>query len=165
MSKLAQTRFDRSLVPPAEPFFRANVAKFRARGRRATGLCPFHKDTNPSLSIDLDRGLFHCFTCKASGDIPGFVMLRDGVSFPDACRSLGAWRDDKPLGAREYRRKKHERQRITEQAAHLAERERCLRLEYREQILSLERGTREMRSKLREFKPGQIDTEDYAACG
>lgn len=82
-------------LPPAEVFFRDNVQRFRARDRRATGLCPFHKDRNPSLSMDLDRGLFHCFTCGASGgDVVDFVMLRDGVKFPRACQILGTWDDD-----------------------------------------------------------------------
>ncbi len=40
--------------------------------------CPFHKggqETNPSFSINLDLGLFHCFTCKASGNIPQLLTM------------------------------------------------------------------------------------------
>jgi hypothetical protein len=47
------------------------------RGRRA-GLvrCRFHApDQHPSLSIDLDRGLFHCHTCGAQGGVTSFAEL------------------------------------------------------------------------------------------
>lgn len=41
-------------------------------------ICPFHADSNPSLSLSNEKGLFHCFGCGASGDIISFVrMLED----------------------------------------------------------------------------------------
>jgi hypothetical protein len=43
--------------------------------------------------MDLDRGLFHCFTCAVGGNIVNFVMLRDGVKYPRACQILGCWDD------------------------------------------------------------------------
>ena len=48
--------------------------QFRRTGNnRATALCPFHEDTNPSLSMDGDRGLYKCFSCGAGGDVYNFV--------------------------------------------------------------------------------------------
>lgn len=85
------SRFRPERVPPADVFFHDNVEKFRARGRRATGLCPFHEDTHPSLSIDLERGLFHCFACGAGGDVIRFVELRDKCSPKQAAITLGCW--------------------------------------------------------------------------
>jgi len=35
-------------------------------------VCPFHADTNPSLSLDDQKGLFHCFGCHVSGNIIKF---------------------------------------------------------------------------------------------
>lgn len=29
--------------------------------------CPFHDETNPSLSIDEDQGIWHCFSCGKGG--------------------------------------------------------------------------------------------------
>lgn len=40
---------------------------------RATCLCPFHDDTNPSMSIDGNRGIFKCFSCGAGGNVFTFV--------------------------------------------------------------------------------------------
>ena len=52
------------------------------------GLCPFHDDTNPSLSVNQEKLLFHCFGCGAEGDIFNFVMKVEGVEFPEALRSV-----------------------------------------------------------------------------
>lgn len=35
-------------------------------GSETLVLCPFHNDTNPSASISLEKGLFHCFSCHTS---------------------------------------------------------------------------------------------------
>ncbi|MFT5488357.1 MAG: DNA primase [Alphaproteobacteria bacterium] len=51
-----------------------------------TVLCPFHDDRQPSLSINLDRKLFHCFACQAKGDILDFVAKIEDISLPDAAR-------------------------------------------------------------------------------
>lgn len=43
-------------------------------GERATCLCPFHDDTNPSLKIDGRRGIFKCFSCGTAGNAVKFVQ-------------------------------------------------------------------------------------------
>jgi len=51
------------------------LPQFRRTGEdRATCLCPFHDDRNPSLSIDGSRGIFKCFSCGAGGDVYSFVQ-------------------------------------------------------------------------------------------
>lgn len=37
--------------------------------------CPFHGDTNPSLSLNEELGLFRCFGCKVSGNIIKFYAM------------------------------------------------------------------------------------------
>ena len=51
-------------------------------------LCPFHDDKNPSMSIDDNLGLFHCFSCRASGDTIKFVQDIESVSFVEALRQI-----------------------------------------------------------------------------
>src|SRR5690242_16319638 len=58
------------------------------RGRSFTGLCPFHKEKTPSFHVNAERGFFHCFGCKESGSAVDFVMKTEGLSFPEAIRSL-----------------------------------------------------------------------------
>lgn len=63
--------------------------ELRKAGREFTGLCPLHTDKTPSLHVNEDKGLFHCFGCGESGDVFDFIMKLDGVSFAEAKKSLG----------------------------------------------------------------------------
>jgi len=46
--------------------------------------CPFHSDTNPSMGVSDDKGLFHCFSCGAGGDAIKFVRDIEHLSFTEA---------------------------------------------------------------------------------
>jgi DNA primase catalytic core len=52
------------------------------------GLCPFHADTNPSLSINTQKNLWNCFGCDAGGDAIRFVEKFDQVEFEEAVARL-----------------------------------------------------------------------------
>ena len=59
----------------AESFARhLDLAPLRGR-RRGSVRCIFHQERTPSLSVDLDRGLFHCFGCGAEGGVRRFREL------------------------------------------------------------------------------------------
>lgn len=60
----------------------------RQRGRDFWCCCPFHQEKTPSCKIDPNRQLWHCFGCGEGGDVFSFVMKAEGVTFPDAVRSL-----------------------------------------------------------------------------
>ncbi len=60
------------------------------RGREHSGLCPFHNEKSPSFTVSEDKGFFHCFGCGAHGDVIGFVMRSEGLSFPEAVERLAA---------------------------------------------------------------------------
>lgn len=62
--------------------------KLRRAGTELVGLCPFHDENTPSFRVNDDKGLFHCFGCGAGGDVIKFHMLAEGMTFPDAVRSL-----------------------------------------------------------------------------
>lgn len=62
--------------------------KLTRRGREYVGLCPFHKEKTPSFSAVEDKGFFHCFGCGAHGDVIGFVMQTESLSFPEAVAQL-----------------------------------------------------------------------------
>ncbi|HUU85511.1 MAG TPA: DNA primase, partial [Phycisphaerae bacterium] len=57
-------------------------------GKTFRGLCPFHKEKTPSFHVIPDKMIFHCFGCKAGGDVFKFVQLRENVSFGEAIRIL-----------------------------------------------------------------------------
>lgn len=64
------------------------TVKLQRRGRSFVGLCPFHQEKSPSFTVSDERGLFHCFGCKASGDVFKFVELTEGSGFMDALKKL-----------------------------------------------------------------------------
>ncbi len=52
--------------------------------------CPFHNEKSPSFHVDDRKGRYHCFGCKASGDIFTFLVEKEGASFPEAVERLAA---------------------------------------------------------------------------
>lgn len=62
--------------------------KLRQMGKSLVGLCPFHQEKTPSFYVDPAKGLYHCFGCKAGGDVFDFVMQVEGLTFPEALRFL-----------------------------------------------------------------------------
>ena len=52
---------------------------YKARG-------PFHKDDTPSFVVSPEKGLWHCFGCGEGGDLFGFLMKIERISFPEALR-------------------------------------------------------------------------------
>jgi DNA primase len=59
-------------------------------GRTYKGLCPFHGEKTPSFQVDPDKGFFHCFGCRAGGDVFKFLELHEKVSFPEAVKMLAS---------------------------------------------------------------------------
>lgn len=59
------------------------------KGQNYVGLCPFHHEKTPSFVVSPAKQLFHCFGCGAGGDVIGFLMKADSLSFPEAVRTLG----------------------------------------------------------------------------
>lgn len=56
------------------------------RGRERVVTCPFHDDRDPSLRLEPDRGLWHCFPCSLGGDTIDLVTAVRDVSFPEAVK-------------------------------------------------------------------------------
>ncbi|MCA3554017.1 DNA primase [Aestuariivirga sp.] len=50
--------------------------------------CPFHGEKSPSFHVDDRKGFYHCFGCKASGDVFRFLVEKEGLSFPEAVERL-----------------------------------------------------------------------------
>jgi DNA primase len=64
---------------------------------RFLGLCPLHPDHKPSLLVDPQKNLFHCYGCRRGGDVIRFVELYHQVEFPQAVALLREWRGVTPL--------------------------------------------------------------------
>ncbi len=84
------------------------------RGGRHLGLCPFHSEKTPSFSVNQERGFFHCFGCKESGDVIAFVMKYHSLPFLDALKELaqryGIAMEDRDLSPAEKARAEKRKQ-------------------------------------------------------
>ena len=65
------------------------TVQLRRVGRNWVGLCPFHSEKSPSFSVNSDRQFYHCFGCKAGGDVFRFVQETEKVDFLEAVELLG----------------------------------------------------------------------------
>ena len=59
------------------------------KGKNFFCICPFHDDTNPSMSVSREKQIYTCFTCHATGNVFTFLMNYDKMSFPEALKYLG----------------------------------------------------------------------------
>ena len=57
-------------------------------GANMFGLCPFHGEKTASFSVAPDKGIYYCFGCHKGGGVVNFMMELEGLSYPDAVRSL-----------------------------------------------------------------------------
>ncbi|MBP3820549.1 DNA primase [bacterium] len=55
----------------------------KKRGSQYWGLCPFHKDKNPSFAVTPHMGIYKCFSCGEAGDAIKFIMKTKNMEFRD----------------------------------------------------------------------------------
>lgn len=103
--------------------------KLQQRGREHTGLCPFHSEKTPSFTVSNDKSFYHCFGCGAHGDVIGYLMRVEGVSFPEAVERLaGEAGLEVPVSSPEEREQAQRRAGLLEvMEAACAYYEQCLR--------------------------------------
>ena len=65
-----------------------NFMQLRRQGRQFVGLCPWHDDTRPSLTVNPERQSFRCWVCNLGGDVFSFIMQMEGFTFPEALAML-----------------------------------------------------------------------------
>ena len=64
------------------------TVNLKRSGSNLFGLCPFHGEKTASFSVNPDKGIYYCFGCHKGGGVVNFQMEIEGLSYPDAVRSL-----------------------------------------------------------------------------
>ncbi len=59
------------------------------KGKNYIGVCPFHDDHSPSMSVSPEKQIFTCFSCGTSGNVFNFVANFEHISFIQAVMLLG----------------------------------------------------------------------------
>ena len=54
------------------------------RGKNFIGVCPFHDDHSPSMSVSQEKQIYKCFACGATGNVFTFVSEYENVPFIEA---------------------------------------------------------------------------------
>ena len=67
----------------------SNYVPLTQRGKNYFGVCPFHDDHSPSMSVSKDKQIFKCFSCGTSGNVFEFVANYEHIGFYDAVKLLG----------------------------------------------------------------------------
>lgn len=75
----AQTQHEDAAKPELEDV----LARYdiHPRGRRFMASCPSHEDRTPSMSVDLNKGLWKCQSCGRGGDSWTFIQEQEGLDF------------------------------------------------------------------------------------
>ena len=108
----------------------------RKAGVNYKGLCPFHDEKTPSFVVSPSKGYCHCFSCGKGGNVVGFIMEHEQMTYPEALRWL----------AKKYNIEIHERELTDDEKREQSERESLFIINewaqnyFRENLLDTERG-------------------------
>ncbi|MDP3919716.1 MAG: DNA primase [Candidatus Omnitrophota bacterium] len=63
-------------------------APLKRSGRNLKACCPFHQEKTASFMVSPEKQIYHCFGCGVGGDVFGFLMRYENMTFPEALRRL-----------------------------------------------------------------------------
>ena len=81
-------------------------------GSNLFGLCPFHGEKTASFSVSPDKGIYYCFGCHKGGGAVNFMMEVEGLSYPDAVRSLAKRAGMQVPEDEQYQSRYHKQERL-----------------------------------------------------
>lgn len=58
------------------------------KGEDYWGLCPFHADNHPSMSVSTRLDMFQCFVCKKAGNVFNFIAGMENITYGEAINKL-----------------------------------------------------------------------------
>jgi len=66
----------------------SGYVRLQKKGSNHWGLCPFHNEKSPSFSVSGNKQIYYCFGCGAGGDVFGFLMNYENLTFQEAMKML-----------------------------------------------------------------------------
>lgn len=62
--------------------------KLTRKGNNFWAICPFHQDSNPSLSVSQEKQIYKCFSCGEQGNVFIFLQKYKNIDFLSAVREV-----------------------------------------------------------------------------
>ncbi len=75
---------------PIDEILEQDGVKLIGNGPMRKALCPLHGDKNPSLSVNLEKGIWFCFSCNVGGSVLDWLSIRTGRPVEEIMRELAA---------------------------------------------------------------------------
>lgn len=91
----------------------SDFVNLKKAGVNYKGLCPFHADKTPSLTVSPAKGLYKCFSCGNGGGVVKFVMEHEQMTYTEALKWL----------ANKYHIEVHEREMTQEEKQEQSDKE------------------------------------------
>lgn len=66
----------------------SDYVSLEPKGKNFFGICPFHDDNSPSMSVSREKQIYTCFSCGATGNVYNFVQNYENVSFLEAVKII-----------------------------------------------------------------------------
>lgn len=57
-----------------------------SRGKNYFGVCPFHDDHSPSMSVSKEKQIYTCFSCGSTGNVFRFLQDYENINFIEAVK-------------------------------------------------------------------------------
>ncbi|HAQ65044.1 MAG TPA: DNA primase [Bacteroidales bacterium] len=67
-----------------------DFVSLKKRGGNFIGNCPFHNEKTPSFAVSPAKGIYKCFGCGVSGNVFGFIMQHEHLSYPEAVKHVAS---------------------------------------------------------------------------
>lgn len=64
----------------------SSYVNLESHGKNYFGVCPFHDDHSPSMSVSREKQIYKCFVCGATGNVFNFVENYLGITFLEAVK-------------------------------------------------------------------------------
>jgi len=66
----------------------SNYINLEKKGKNYFGICPFHDDHTPSMSVSEEKQIYTCFVCGMSGNVFSFVKDYENITFMEAVKKI-----------------------------------------------------------------------------
>ncbi len=73
---------------PITAVLEAEQIPYKKIGHEAVTVCPWHNDTNPSLTLNDDKSMCFCFVCRGGSDSVDYIQQKFGLTFAEAVERI-----------------------------------------------------------------------------